>query len=325
MFYAWGLHHCCGKKYNLHPMANLLQQPFPTFTPNRRGVIVCLASGGCVFLVLFVFKAFGMAYLPTATRFWHASIFSLATVVVSSLNAVLLPLLLPSLFREEKWTVAKEVVFFIWVIVCVGAVNLLINHWLYGNQGNWENLLTSIGITAAVAVLPVTISILVKQQSLLRRFSTEAKQIENSLFTPAPIPIDRPILPVDTPLVPEPVPLAFIELTGENTQDKLQLPIDDLLYIHAADNYVKIFYTLTGEVQSSILRSPLRKMEETLAAYPQFYRCHRTYLVNLEKVIHISGNAQGFKLHLHGTTDLIPVSRSLNAVIADKLAAFKTH
>ena len=305
-------------------MANLLQQPFPTFTPNGRGVIVCLVSGACVFLVLFVFKAFGMSNLPTATRFYHASIFALATVIVSSLNAVLLPLLVPPLFREEKWTVAKEIIFFLWVIVCIGAVNLRINHWLYGNQGSWPNLLTSIGITAAVAILPVSISILVKQQSLLRRFSTAAKQIETSLFTPEPIPIDRPILPDVTPIVDEPAPRAFIELTGENTQDKLQLPIDDLLYIHAADNYVKIFYTMAGEVQNSILRSPLRKMEETLAAYPQFYRCHRTYLVNLEKVIHISGNAQGFKLHVHGTTDLIPVSRSLNAVIAGKLAALKT-
>lgn len=61
-------------------------------------------------------------------------------------------------------------------------------------------------------------------------------------------------------------------------------------------------------------------MEENLAEFPEFYRCHRTYIVNLQKVKHISGNAQGYKLHLENIDTLIPVSRSLNEGIAAKFA-----
>jgi DNA-binding LytR/AlgR family response regulator len=69
-----------------------------------------------------------------------------------------------------------------------------------------------------------------------------------------------------------------------------------------------------------MFRSTLKKMEGQLQAYPFFYRCHRAYIVNMNKVVHISGNAQGFKLHLAGLDDTIPVSRSLNEEIGEKLS-----
>jgi hypothetical protein len=302
-------------------MLNLLKQPFPTFTPGRRGLLMCFLAGCCVFLVLFVFKAFGMGNLRPSVRFLHASIFALATFIVSLFHAVLLPIIVPALFREEKWTVMKEILFYVWVVICIGIANLLISYWLEGEPFSWSNLIRTIGITFSVGIFPVTVSTLIKQQSLLKRFSNEARQIGDRVFPGDHVSTHEQARPLTekTDLSRN----AFIELTGENMHDKLQLPIDSLQYMHAADNYVKIFYTTADGMQTSILRSPLKKMEETLSPYPQFYRCHRTYLVNLLKVVHISGNAQGFKLHLASTTDLIPVSRSLNTVIANKLAATK--
>jgi DNA-binding LytR/AlgR family response regulator len=60
-------------------------------------------------------------------------------------------------------------------------------------------------------------------------------------------------------------------------------------------------------------------VEEALAPYPQFFRCHRAYIVNLAAVEHVSGNAQGYKLHLKDVAELIPVSRNLNSVLSSKL------
>jgi DNA-binding LytR/AlgR family response regulator len=48
------------------------------------------------------------------------------------------------------------------------------------------------------------------------------------------------------------------------------------------------------------------------------FRCHKSYLINLTQVAHISGNAQGYKLHLQNSTIEIPVSRTLNATIKEK-------
>src|SRR5215471_9595112 len=82
----------------------------------------------------------------------------------------------------------------------------------------------------------------------------------------------------------------------------------------------KIIHLDKGTTQQKVIRNSLKNLEDQLSKYPGIYRCHRTCLVNLQKVIHASGNAQGIKLHLNGTNELIPVSRSLTQEIKQKIA-----
>ena len=112
----------------------------------------------------------------------------------------------------------------------------------------------------------------------------------------------------------------MLTLQSENEKDKLSFPVEELLYIEAADNYVKIHFTGNEVLQHRVLRSSLKRREEMLATYSQVYRCHRAYMVNLNKLVHISGNAQGYKLHLAGIDEPIPVSRSLNRELAGKIS-----
>jgi hypothetical protein len=216
--------------------------------------------------------------------------------------------LLPPVFREEKWTVGKEIIFFIWLVGCVGIANLLVDHWLEGGGFSWASFGNTMFNTVAVGLIPVTLTVLVKQQKLLRRYAGEARRIEETVFAAG---AGKTIIAGND----------VIGLGGETGSEKLQLAVNSLLYINAADNYVKIYHTGAAGVQSSLLRSSLKNMEMQLEAYPQFCRCHRAWLVNLQKVVHISGNAQGYRLHLAETEDTVPVSRNLNTLIAEKLAA----
>ncbi len=291
-------------------MFKLLQQPFPAFIPCLRGVVLCFTGGFCVFLVLFVFKAFGMHNFETGQRAVYAGIYAGITILIALVNTVLLPWIIPSVFREEQWTVGKEILTFIWLLICISAGNLIASNILDGEGISLINFVRTIGITASVGIIPISISILVKQQSLLKRYATAARQIEEKVFNP------ETSFPKTSS---SPVVENFIELTGDNAGDKLAISLKDLLYINAADNYIKIYYTDPSGTKQFILRSTLKKTEESLAPFPQFFRCHRTYIVNLDKVRHISGNAQGYKLHLAETNDLIPVSRSYNSTIAQKL------
>ena len=165
-------------------MLSILRQPFPSFSPGKRGIIMCFVAGALVFLVLFVLGAFGMNNLPPLRRFYFSSAYSLVTVILSVSLAVVLPLLLPSLFTEEKWTVAKEIIFFVGLIMAVAAANLLTSHWLEGDLITWKNFFSAIGITSSVAILPVTISIMVKQQILLHRHRSPHNS--PAVFTCAP-------------------------------------------------------------------------------------------------------------------------------------------
>ena len=67
----------------------------------------------------------------------------------------------------------------------------------------------------------------------------------------------------------------------------------------------------------------MKKATETVYPYAVFFRCHRAYIVNLDKIEQVEGNAQGYKLKLQGTEDLIPVSRNLNSEFSDRLLAFR--
>jgi len=58
-------------------------------------------------------------------------------------------------------------------------------------------------------------------------------------------------------------------------------------------------------------RLPLKDFEIQLKAYPYILKIHRSYIVNLKAIKFISGNAQGYVLHLKNYPQkTIPVSRS---------------
>ena len=120
----------------------------------------------------------------------------------------------------------------------------------------------------------------------------------------------------DHPVAEDPTPT--LNLKGDNQNETLKIPTASLLYLEAADNYVQVFFQKEGSIEHGMLRSTLKKMEVQLNGHPQFFRCHRTYIVNLNKVKHVSGNAQGYKLHLGNSERLVPVSRSLNEEIVER-------
>ena len=63
-----------------------------------------------------------------------------------------------------------------------------------------------------------------------------------------------------------------------------------------------------------IIRSSLTRLEGQIQI-KSIVRCHRSFIVNLDKVIKVSGNAQGFKLHLEGTDFMVPVARKYSEIV----------
>ena len=114
-----------------------------------------------------------------------------------------------------------------------------------------------------------------------------------------------------------------IILSGDYQNEKIELFPEDLFLISSASNYIKVFHLRKNVLVHSIIRSTLKKAEETLSEYPNFFKCHRAFIVNLDKVVHVEGNAQGYKIKIDGHDELIPVSRNLNSEFSDKLLAFK--
>jgi DNA-binding LytR/AlgR family response regulator len=91
---------------------------------------------------------------------------------------------------------------------------------------------------------------------------------------------------------------------------KFSVKKENLLYIESDENYVSICYLNKGKVSKYLLRETLKKMEENFSA-TEIIRCHRSYMVNFEKVKVIRKDKDGLKLELETPSSIdIPVSKT---------------
>lgn len=105
-----------------------------------------------------------------------------------------------------------------------------------------------------------------------------------------------------------------ITLKDETGNTVLNVPLQELLYLTSADNYVSVHYLQAGDIKRDLLRQTLKGIEDQLKDMPVI-RCHRSYIVNLTQAVKLTGNAQGMNLHLRHGAETIPVSRKYMASI----------
>jgi hypothetical protein len=91
---------------------------------------------------------------------------------------------------------------------------------------------------------------------------------------------------------------------------KFSVKKENLLYLESAENYVTICYLNKGKMSKYLLRDTLKKMEENFSG-TEIIRCHRSYMVNFEKVKVIRKEKDGLKLELDAPSAIdIPVSKT---------------
>lgn len=86
------------------------------------------------------------------------------------------------------------------------------------------------------------------------------------------------------------------------------IPSDQIRYIEAMQNYVRIWYFTESQLTNHIERTTLAAIE-SLVHDSSLQRCHRSYIVNRSHIEAVAGNAQGLQLSLSKVTASIPVSR----------------
>lgn len=102
----------------------------------------------------------------------------------------------------------------------------------------------------------------------------------------------------------------MIGLRDEKGVLRMSLKRPDILYLQGSDNYVTVWYQAQNKVTRFMLRNTLRTMEDELKQ-ESVIRCHRSYLVNIEKVKLIRREKEGLTLELDSTPpSTVPVSRT---------------
>jgi hypothetical protein len=104
--------------------------------------------------------------------------------------------------------------------------------------------------------------------------------------------------------------MALIPFTDEKGELRFSLKTSDLLYLEAADNYVVIHYIDHTRRAKYVIRNSLRNLEQVLKEH-NVIRCHRSYMVNFERIKMMRKEKDGLVLDLDLPEKVtIPVSKT---------------
>jgi DNA-binding LytR/AlgR family response regulator len=295
-------------------MFRLFRQPYPTndsLVKNlRRSALIGLFVG----LFLLVFQPFGLNVWQTENKALKLLGFGAVTAVVTALNFIVWPSLFPRQFSEAKWTVGRAILLITFNILLIALANGFYLTTLIGDlDASGLNWIGMILVTYLVGLFPVTAVVLLNYITQLRKYSRAAAELPLhpiSQTEPAAEVIDEPEKNAGN----------TVQLIAENEKDKLVLTATDLLFVESSDNYCTVVYLKNGQPVKPLLRSSLSRLESRLNQ-SHIVRCHRSFLVNLDRVERVTGNAQGYKLHLLNGQFVIPVARQYNDTLVAELKA----
>lgn len=267
-----------------------LNQPYPFEYSVKKNLWVTIGAALFVTFFLFLFKPFGLHGFDGMDFLILCLQFGLVTGAVMAAYYFLIIPLFPNFFSEGNWTVIKHIIWVATLLIGIAIANTVLMYVIDLRSFSWSTLLASVGQVTALGII---ISVPIVFLDYLRHFKANQKEAKNVTI--------RPVQNFDSN--------GSISLISENNKEHLYLKTDELFYLTSADNYVEVIYQSGNKISQKLLRGTLQRAEEQID-HPSVIRCHRSYIVNLWKVVAGGSNAQGYELRLRGLEKTIPVSRS---------------
>ena len=269
-----------------------LNEPFPESEPLPKQ-FQFIADGLACFITLFLylFQPFGSVPISGA-------------VVLDLLRIRFSYLFLRNVFFEwftscvlklqkdlPSWTLLKWILSTMGLLVFIAIGNyLFINFIMNGNFNNGTFFFEMLYNTILVGIIPVVFSGIITQNKARKRNETSAAIIQSQLH-------------------PTGSPTPSVQLTAQNGHQKMECLVTDLFFLEAMQNYTAVHYKNDNVLEKTMLRNTLTALEQQLENTPIF-RCHRSYLVNVDLIEKVEGNAQGLRLYLKAAGEIVvPVSR----------------
>jgi len=105
----------------------------------------------------------------------------------------------------------------------------------------------------------------------------------------------------------------LVNILDENGELHIAVDLEQVLFLKSADNYVSVYFMKADKVRKELVRTSLKRLETELDEFP-IRRCHRSYMVNINKISVSMKNNQGLSLSLKEYSDeQIPVSKNYKA------------
>jgi hypothetical protein len=272
----------------------MITQKVPSYLLQKNQIL-----GSLLFTILFSI-IFLNIYTPFSSTAWFdlgKSDFFFFTVGVLAASTLILILSRILIFNSKKWFKLTFLGFFVWLFAEIVLITTLytfvtITFIEQTDASFWTVFPRAFLYTSVILIIPDTISVL---YCALNDKNRTLRLLNYKDFVS-----DDELANKDKEL---------IHLTDNYGNLKLSIKLDNLYYIESHDNYIKVYYMNKGAMCNYLLRCKLKTIEESFAN-SSLMRCHRSYIINSDKVKVIRKEKEGIYIDLDSEkVKSIPVSK----------------
>lgn len=269
-------------------MFKFLKKPYPfNFDIIYNAKLIFLISI-ITSLFVFIFQPLKISEFSNSAKLETVAFIGLITFAVLSFYMLVLPSYLTKLFDIDKWNVLKEL---IWEsIVFISLFAALYVYFFISKI--FEFSLIDLFKIIAISAIPVLIIIILNQNRLLKQNFQNANELNKKILHKQEAKID------------------LVLFESEIKKESISINPNSIILIKSANNYIEIYWENQNKLLKNILRLKLNQTEELLKDYNFISKCHRSYLVNTQKIIKAIASPQGLKLTLEYLDFQIPVSQT---------------
>jgi len=282
-------------------LINYLNRPFPVLETSREKLGISAYFGFFIFIFLLIFQPFGISDTPD-TVLWVTLGYGVITFLVVAAIVFGAGVIMPGFFNPDEWAVKHHLLLSVANLVVISAANWAYAKYFAIDGEHHYSLLSFLFITLVVGIFPVLFSIYYYENKFARENSLLADETTNIINS--------------NKLNDENKQYNF---TSSTKNEKISIPIADLICIKAEGNYCNFFFIEKDKFSRKLLRISLKSTEDELQKEPKIIKCHRSWLINLDKVQSVKGTARSLTVSMNMMPFNIPVSRNFANSVTNAL------
>jgi len=293
-------------KILLNKIRKILNKPFPFYESYKQKIGVPIALSLIVMIGIILLNP-SENLDSFIEQVLNVFTYGFITIFITLVFSLVLPEILPNTFDIEKWNVKKTIIFFLLSVLSVGIfISLFAYHFDNLNSISFFPFFFVILIRAIVlSFFPIIALVLFAESWLHKRNHIQAVGIINKLKKSTATRSNQP----------NDIAYTF----AKNTKDEINVYENDLYFIKAEGNYCLVVFNNKSTIEKQLIRSKLKEIEQIVIKSVQLIRCHKSYIINLNKVSNVTGNANGYILHSNEHDYNVPVSRKLSKSLINKI------
>lgn len=267
---------------------------YPNFETSKDIIISSSIAGGLLYLLLIIYQPFGTSQFEHPNKYLLLFPYAIiGTVSFFGINFLLTK-------NKRKWTLGLELFKIFFILLLISTLSYFYNSLFLSKVSlSFNNFLYMFVYTLALG-LPIS-ALYIMARYIYMNKKNESAVISN---------ISNNGLIIDTLRAADlKDSITRLHIIADYGNFHLDIEQEDFVYAEAADNYCIIYFYKNGTLQKEIIRISLSKLLSQIQT-DDIKRVHRSFIVNLKKVMKYKGNTSGYKIWLENPEKELMVSRN---------------